>query len=159
MAGETAAIQSDDGDLAVTVAGIVTGDVRGSGDGDLTAMVTGTVDGDILGLSDGDHVVTVPVGGTVTGTVRLAGSTVTVGGTVGRVTLDNRGMVTVAQTGRVTGIPQGGHGVRVGDDSTVTNRGTIEGRNRDSNRGRQHGGELRHDSQHGGRDGHCRCLP
>ena len=125
VAGETAAIQSNDGDLAVTVAGMVTGDVRGDGDGNLTAMVTGTVDGDILGLSDGDHVVTVPVGGTVTGTVRLAGSTVTVGGTVGRVTLDNRGMVTVAQTGRVTGVPEGGHGVRVGDDSMVTNRGTI----------------------------------
>ncbi len=127
VAGETTAIQSDDGDLAVTVAGMVTGDVRGDGDGNLTAMVTGTVDGNIEGSGDGDHVVTVPVGGTVTGTVRLAGSTVTVGGTVGRVTLDNRGMVTVAQTGRITGIPEGGHGVRVGDDSTVTNRGTIAG--------------------------------
>ena len=125
--GETAAIQNDDGDLAVTVAGMVEGDIRGSGDGDLTAMVTGTVDGDILGLSDGDHVVTVPVGGTVTGTVRLAGSTVMVGGTVGRVTLDNRGMVMVAQTGRVTGLPEGGHGVQAGDRSTVTNHGMIAG--------------------------------
>ena len=127
VAGETTAIQSDDGDLAVTVAGMVEGDIRGSGDGDLTAMVTGTVDGDILGLSDGDHVVTVPVGGTVTGTVRLAGSTVTVGGTVGRVTLDNSGMVMVAQTGRVTGVPEGGHSVQAGASSTVTNHGTIVG--------------------------------
>ena len=124
---EGEAIRSEAGDLSVSVAGTVMDDIRGSGDGDLTAMVMGTVDGDILGLSDGDHVVTVPVGGTVTGTVHLAGSTVTVGGTVGRVTLENRGMVTVAPTGRVTGIP-GGHGVKVGAGSTVTNRGTIAGK-------------------------------
>ena len=105
--GEPAAIQSDAGDLDVTVAGTVAGDIRGMG--------------------DGDHVVDVHRGGTVTGTIHLDGSTVTVGGTVGRVTLGNNGMVMVSQTGRVTGVPNGGHGVRVGDGSTVTNDGIIEG--------------------------------
>ena len=106
--GETAAIQSDAGDLDVTVAGTVAGDIRGMG--------------------DGEHVVDVQRGGTVTGTIHLDGSTVTVGGTVGRINLENMGsVVTVAQTGRVTGIPNGDYGVKVGADGTVTNRGTIAG--------------------------------
>ena len=102
------AIRSDAGNLDVTVAGMVTGDV--------------------LGMGEGEHAVDVRRGGTVTGTVRLAGSTVTVGGTVGSVILENSGMVMIASTGRVTGVPEGGHGVRVGDGSTVTNRGTIVGK-------------------------------
>ena len=102
------AIRSDAGNLDVTVAGMVTGDV--------------------LGMGDGEHVVDVRRGGTVTGTVRLAGSTVTVSGTVGSIILENRGTVMVASTGRVTGVPDGGHGVRVGDRSMVTNRGTIVGK-------------------------------
>ena len=103
------AIRSDAGNLDVTVAGMVTGDV--------------------LGMGDGDHVVDVRRGGTVTGTVRLAGSRVTVGGTVGSIILENSdSMVMIASTGRVTGVPDGGHGVRVGDGGTVTNRGTIVGK-------------------------------
>ena len=106
--GEPAAIQSDAGDLDVTVAGTVAGDIRGMG--------------------DGEHVVDVQRGGTVTGTIHLDGSTVTVGGTVGRINLENMGsVVMVAQTGRVTGIP-GDYGVKVGADGTVTNRGTIAGK-------------------------------
>ena len=115
-------------DLDVTVAGMVTGDIRVLDDGALTATVSGTVDGDIRGMGDGDHTVAVQRGGTVTGTVHLAGSTVTVGGTVGSIILDNSGMVMVAPTGRVTGVPNGGHGVRVGANGRIENRGTIEGK-------------------------------
>ena len=72
--------------------------------GDLDVAVTGTVDGDIRGLGSGEHTVTVNEGGTVTGTISLAGSTVRVDGAVGSVRLDSGGMVTVGRTGRITGI-------------------------------------------------------
>ncbi len=121
------AIRSEAGDLAVTVAGTVTGDIRALGDGDLSARVTGTVDGDVEGLGGGDHTVTVPVSGTVTGTVRLDGSTVTVHGTVGRITLNDGGTVMVASTGQVTGVSAGSHGVSVGPGGTIENSGTIKG--------------------------------
>ena len=125
--GETAAIQSADGDLDVTVAGTVTGDVLSMGNGDLDATVSGMVDGDIHAMGNGDHTVNVRRGGTVTGTVNLAGSTVTVDGTVGRITLADNGMVMVSQTGRVTGAP-GAHGVHVGVGGDIVNRGTIAGK-------------------------------
>ena len=105
--GRTEALRSDAGDLTVTVAGMVTGDIRA--------------------LGNGEHIVAVPHGGTVEGTVDLAGSTVTVGGTVGRITLATGGTVTVASTGQVTGVSAASHGIRVGDDSTIENRGTIAG--------------------------------
>ena len=105
--GETAAIQSDAGDLDVTVAGTVTGDIHAMG--------------------NGDHTVNVRHGGTVTGTVNLAGSTVTVDGTVGRITLADNGIVMVSQTGRVTGGP-GAHGVKVEAGGDIVNRGTIAGK-------------------------------
>ncbi len=126
--GRPEALRSDAGDLSVRVAGIVRGDIRALGDGDLSATVTGTVDGDIEGPGGGDHTVAVPVGGTVTGTVRLAGSTVTVGGTVGRITLDDGGTVMVTPTGQVTGNPAGSHGIRVGPGGTIKNHGTIAGK-------------------------------
>ena len=125
--GETAAIQSADGDLDVTVAGTVTGDVLSMGNGDLDATVSGMVDGDVHAMGNGDHTVNVRRGGTVTGTVNLAGSTVTVDGTVGRITLADNGMVMVSQTGRVTGGP-GVHGVHVGVGGDIVNRGTIAGK-------------------------------
>ena len=117
----------DDGNLSASVMGTVKGDILALGDGDLTARVTGTVDGNIEGLGGGDHTVDVPRGGTVTGTVRLAGSTVTVGGTVGRITLDDGGTVMVTPTGQVNGVSAGRHGVRVGPGGTIENRGTIAG--------------------------------
>ncbi len=125
--GRTEALRSDAGDLNVRVAGTVTGDIRALGDGDLSATVTGTVNGDVEGSGGGDHTVDVPDGGIVTGTVNLAGSTVTVGGTVGRITLATGGTVRVASTGQVTGVSAGSHGVRVGRGSTIENRGTIAG--------------------------------
>ncbi len=123
-------LYTDGGTVTVAQGGRLTGvegDAIRSETGDLSVSVAGTVMGDIRGQGTGEHTVRVMEGGTVTGTVHLAGSTVTVGGTVGRVTLENTGMVTVAQTGRVTGVP-GGHGVKVGAGSTVTNHGTIAGK-------------------------------
>ena len=124
--GETEAIRSEAGDLAVTVAemGTVTGDVRGMGAGGLSAMVAGTVTGDVVeegagdldatisgtvegnvfGRGTGEHTVTVSNGGTVRGTIHLAASPVTVHGTAGRVRFDEGGTVTVGGTGRITGI-------------------------------------------------------
>ncbi len=80
--GRTEAIRSEAGNLDVTVAGMVTGDV--------------------LGLGDGDHTVTVAQGGTVTGVIRVAASTVRVDGTVaGYVRFDRGGALTVGPDGRI----------------------------------------------------------
>ena len=86
--GEAEALRSEAGDLDLTVAGMVTGDV--------------------FGLGAGEHTVTVSNGGTVTGTVHLAASTVTVHGRAGRVRFDKGGMVTVGSTGWITGIEDDG---------------------------------------------------
>ena len=122
------------GDFHAMVDGRVDGDIHHVGNGNFSATVMGTVDGDVEGSGGRDHTVSVPVGGTVMGTIRLAGSTVpntgvavTVGGEVGRITIDNEGTVMVDSTGQVTGVSAGSHGVRVGRGSTVENRGTIEG--------------------------------
>ena len=104
--GGTEALRSEAGDLSMTVAGMVTGDV--------------------LGLGDGDHTVTVAEGGSVTGTVRLAASTVRVAGVVGRVQLDRGGTVTVDASGRVTGVEGVGIRSETGD-LTVTVAGVIMG--------------------------------
>ncbi len=93
-----------DGDLRATVAGTLTGDLIEEGDGDLSATVSGTLTGDVSGLGAGEHVVTVSNGGTVTGTVHLAASTVGVDGRAGRVRFDNGGTVTVGGAGHITGI-------------------------------------------------------
>ena len=102
--GETEALRSEAGDLALSVAGRVTGDVRALGDGDLDATISGTLTGDVSGLGAGEHVVTVPEGGTVTGTVHLSASAVSVHGRAGRVRFDQGGTVTVGGTGWITGI-------------------------------------------------------
>ncbi len=123
---EGVAVESTAGDLDLTVAGRVTGDVRALGGGDLDATISGTLTGDVLGLGTGEHTVTVSNGGTVTGTIRLAASTVTVAGTAGQVRFDNGGMVTVGGTGRLTGI----EGVAVHNKRgalRVVSAGRIEG--------------------------------
>ena len=104
VGGRREALRIEAGDLAFRVAGTVTGDVRALGDGDLSATISGTLTGDVFGLGAGEHVVTVPEGGTVTGTVHLAASTVRVDGTAGRVLFDQGGTVTVGSTGHITGI-------------------------------------------------------
>ena len=105
--GRTEALRSEAGDLDLTVAGMVTGDV--------------------FGLGAGEHTVTVSDGGTVTGSVHLAAITVRVDGTAGRVHFDDGGTVTVGSTGRITGIE--GVAIRVaGAGSEVRVDGTVEGR-------------------------------
>ena len=148
--GETEALRSEAGDLAVTVAemGTVTGNILGMGAGDLSAMVAGTVTGDVVeegagdlsatisgtvegnvfGRGTGEHTVTVSNGGTVTGTIHLAASTVTLDGKAGSVQFDRGGTVTVGGTGRVTGI----EGVAVRNAAgalsvTVAAGGRVEG--------------------------------
>ena len=124
--GGTEALRSEAGDLDLTVAGTVTGDVRALGAGDLDATISGTVTGDVLGLGAGEHTVTVSDGGTVKGAIHLAASTVTVAGTAGQVRFDNEGMVTVTRTGRLTGIE--GVAVRnAGGALRVVSAGRIEG--------------------------------
>ena len=81
----------------------------------------------MFGQGAGEHTVTVSNGGTVTGTVHLAASTVRVHGTAGRVHFDDGGTVTVGSTGRITGIE--GVAIRVaGAGSEVRVDGTVEGR-------------------------------
>ena len=106
--GGTEALRSEAGDLSMTVAGEVEGDVLGRGDGD-------------------DHMVTVARGGTVTGTIRLAASTVRVDGTVaGYVQLDRGGTVTVGAGGRIAAAE--GAGVRSEAGTLdVTVAGTVSG--------------------------------
>ena len=106
--GRTEALRSEAGDLDVSVAGSVTGDVHALGDGDLDATISGTLTGDVFGLGAGEHTVTVSNGGTVTGTVHLAASTVSVDGRAGRVRFDKGGTVTVGTTGWITGVEVGG---------------------------------------------------
>ena len=148
--GESEAIRSEAGDLTVTVAemGAVTGDVRGLGAGGLSAMVAGTVTGDVIeegagdldatvsgtvegnvfGRGTGEHTVTVSNGGTVTGTIHLAASTVTVHGTAGRVRFDEGGTVTVGGTGKLTGVEGGIEAIRSeAGDLAVTVAGMVTG--------------------------------
>ena len=133
VGGRREALRSAAGDLALRVAGSVTGDVRAEGGGDLAATISGTLTGDILGLGAGEHVVTVPEGGTVTGTVHLSASAVSVHGRAGRVHFDQGGTVTVGGTGWITGIEgvairnkAGGLVVSVADGGRIT--GDIIGR-------------------------------
>ncbi len=72
--------------------------------GDLDLTVAGMVTGDVFGLGAGEHTVTVSDGGTVTGTVHLAASTVRVDGRAGRVRFDEGGTVTVGSSGWITGV-------------------------------------------------------
>ena len=107
--GRTEALRSEGGDLSMIVAGMVTGDVLGLGDND-----------------DDDHMVTVARGGTVTGTIRLAASTVRVDGSVGCVRLGRGGTVTVGASGRIACAD----GAGVGSDAgalVVTVAGTVNG--------------------------------
>ena len=114
-----------DGDLMATVSGTVNGDVKALGDGDLMAAISGMVDGGVEALGGGEHTVTVATGGAVSGTIHLAGSTVTVHGSAGCVVLDNGGVVNVGASGRIS-CPDGG--VQSGSgDLTVDVAGEVMG--------------------------------
>ena len=110
-----AVLSNGPGDLSVTVEreGEITGDVRAQGGGVLT--------------------VDVQEGGKVTGTVHdPAGDTFTVMGSIGRLLYTNGGAVTVAATGKLTGVGvEGGTEAlrsEAGDlDVTVAEMGTVTG--------------------------------
>ena len=122
-------LYSDGGTVAVAPTGWLTG-IDGvairSEAGDLDATVAGMATGDILGLGEGDHTVTVARGGTVTGTIRLAASTVRVDGSAGCVRLDKGGMVTVGATGRIACADGAGVRSETGD-LTATVAGAVTG--------------------------------
>ena len=90
--------------------------------GDLYMTVAGTVTGDIYGLGAGEHEVTVAPDATVTGVIHLAASTALVDGTAGAVFLDRGGEVAVGRSGRITGVD--GVGIR---SATGDFTGTIDG--------------------------------
>ena len=101
-AGE--AILHSGGNLTATVGGAVVGHIVGDGDGRLAVTVTGTVDGDLIQTGDGALALSIPEGGVITGTVHDPESPLVVGGRIGRLLYNADGAVTVARTGRLTGI-------------------------------------------------------
>ena len=100
-AGEAEVTVGEDARVSAAASGY---GIFSNGPQDFTATVAGTVEGGIYGAGAGDHTVTVEEGGTVTGTITLAASTVAVDGAAGRVHLDRGGTVTVGDSGRITGI-------------------------------------------------------
>ena len=84
VGGKTESLRSDTGDLSLTVAGAVAGDVRAGSGGKLTLDVK--------------------AGGTVTGTAHDPVGPLTVAGGIGRLHYSSGGAATVARTGRLTGV-------------------------------------------------------
>ncbi len=130
VGGRTEALGSESGDLSLTVAdtGVVTGDVQARGGGRLT--------------------VDLKEGGTISGTVHDPVGPLTVVGSIGRLLYSSGGAVTVARTGRLTGVDGvalrsesgnldltvAGMGMVTGDidargdgDLTVSVSGTVDG--------------------------------
>ena len=110
VGGKTEALGSESGDLSLTVAdkGIVTGDVQARGGGRLT-----------LDLK---------AGGTISGTVHDPVGPLTVAGGIGRVLYSSGGAVTVARTGRLTGVDGVALRSEAGNlDLTVAGMGMVTG--------------------------------
>ncbi len=96
------------GDVAVGATGRLEGidgvAVR-SDAGDLGVTVAGTVKGDVFGHGAGEHTVAVARGGSITGKVDLSGDgVVIVEGMAGRIDFEHDGRVTVGPKGRIPGI-------------------------------------------------------
>ena len=130
--GGTEAVRSEAGDLSVTVAamGRATGDLRAQGGGDLDATISGTVEGDVRAQGGGVLTLAVTEGGEVAGTVHDPAGPLTVVGSIGRLLYSNGGTVTVAATGRLTGVEvEGGtEAVRSeAGDLALTVAGTVAG--------------------------------
>ncbi len=129
--GTKEAIRGDAGNLAVTVHGMVAGNIEARGDGDLTVTVseTGTINGEIFGRGGGVHTVEIAEKARVLGTVHNPKSGTTIRGAAGRVLFDNGGALMVAATGRIAGI--GGEAIRADAgalDVTVASGGMVTGR-------------------------------
>ena len=130
--GESDAVRSEAGDLAVTVAGTVAGDLRALGGGDLDATISGTVEGDVRASGGGDLTLDVREGGAVTGTVHDPAGPLTVRGSIGRLLYTNGGRVTVAATGRLSGVEGEGRREAVRGEAgdlavTVAETGRVSG--------------------------------
>ena len=112
--------------------GAASGDgILSDGAGDLSVSVAGVVEGDIRAMGDGTLTFASLAGSQVTGTVHDP-APMTVAGSVGRLLYTNGGTVTVAATGRLTGVDgepirseAGGGGG--GGDLSVTVAGAVEG--------------------------------
>ena len=110
--GKTEAIRAESGDLDLTVAGRVAGDLRAPRGG-------------VLKLN-------VEEGGAVAGTVHDPVGPLTVAGSIGRVLYSSGGAVTVAGTGRLTGVEVNGRTEALGSESgalslTVADKGMVTG--------------------------------
>ena len=128
--GESEAIRSESGNLDVSVAGTVAGDLHALGGGDLDATISGTVEGGIRASGGGALTLDVREGGAVTGTVHDPAGLLTVHGSIGRLLYTDGGTVTVAATGRLTGVEGESDAVRseAGDLSvTVAETGRVSG--------------------------------
>ena len=126
--GVREAIRGDAGDLTVTVHGGVTGNIEARGDGDLTVTVseTGTIEGEIFGRGGGTHTIEIAEKARVAGTVHNPKRGTTISGAVGRVLFDNGGALTIAASGRVSGV--GGEAIRsAAGDLEVTVAGEATG--------------------------------
>ena len=138
----------DGGDLSATVSGTVKGDLRAMDGGDLDATISGTVEGDLRAVDGGALTVDVQEGGVVKGTVHDPAGPLTVAGSIGRLLYASGGTVTVAATGRLTGVEVEGRREAVrseAGDLDVTVAGTVAGDLRAPT-----GGALTLDVQEGG---------
>ena len=114
----------------------------------LEVRVAGTVDGDIRMLDDGVLTLVSMADSTVTGTVHNPAGPLTVAGSVGRLLYTAGGTVTVARTGRLTGVEVDGRTETLGSESgdlDLTVAGEVAGDLRAPN-----GGVLRLNVQEGG---------
>ncbi len=104
----------------------VEGEALRSAAGDLDVTVAGTVAGDLRAPTGGELTVDVQEGGAVTGTVHDPVGPLTLAGSIGRLLYANGGAVTVAATGRLTGVE--GEALRsAAGDLTLTVAGTVTG--------------------------------
>ena len=114
----------------------------------LEVRVAGTVDGDIRMLDDGVLTLVSMADSTVTGTVHNPAGPLTVAGSVGRLLYTSGGTVTVARTGRLTGVEVDGRTETLGSESgdlDLTVAGEVAGDLR-----APRGGALRLNVQEGG---------
>ncbi len=109
------------GEVSLTSTGALTGvdgEVLRNAAGDLSVSVAGRVEGDLRNAG-GDLTLTSAAGSVITGTVHDPATPLRVAGSVGRLLLTNGGEVTVASTGALTGVD--GEAIRseAGDLSVV----------------------------------------
>ena len=130
-------LYSSGGAVTVTRTGALTGvEVGGkteairTGSGDLDLTVAGRVAGDLRAPSGGVLKLNVQEGGTVAGTAHDPVGPLTVAGSIGRLLYSSGGTVTVTRTGALTGVEVGGktEAIRTGSgDLDLTVAGRVAG--------------------------------